>query len=107
MVWRRKQTQSAMGKGQTKGAEVQTPGKSSAMAKGQAKCADTEPSRAVSDRSTTSARSSLTSLFGWEAVTLEEMAAHADSRLNFDLYCNNVLHVGGPVVSSENKMCRH
>ena len=49
------------------------------------KCADTEPSRAVSDRSTTSARSSLTSLFGWEAVTLEEMAAHADSRLNFDL----------------------
>ena len=35
---------------------------------------DTEPSRVVPHRSTTSARPSLTALFGWEAVTLGGMA---------------------------------
>ena len=36
----------------------------------------TRPSRVVPHRSTTRARSSLTALFGWEAVTLDDMAAH-------------------------------
>ena len=35
----------------------------------------TGPSRVVPHRSTTPARSSLTSLFGWEAVSLDDMAA--------------------------------
>ena len=37
----------------------------------------TEPSHPLPDDSTTSARSSLTALFEWEAVTLDDMAAHA------------------------------
>ena len=41
---------------------------------GGARSFDTEPSRVVPHRSTTSARPSLTSLFGWEAVTLGGMA---------------------------------
>ena len=36
----------------------------------------TGPSRVVPHRSTTPARTSLTSLFGWEAVTLPDVAAH-------------------------------
>ena len=35
----------------------------------------TGPSRVVPHRSTTPARTSLTSLFGWEAVSLVDMAA--------------------------------
>ena len=41
---------------------------------GGARSFDTEPSRVVPHRSTTSARPSLTALFGWEAVTLGGMA---------------------------------
>ena len=39
------------------------------------KKSSTGPSRVVPHRSTTPARSSLTSLFGWEAVSLDDMAA--------------------------------
>ena len=38
----------------------------------------TGPSRVVPHRSTTPARTSLTSLFGWEAVSLVDMAALAE-----------------------------
>ena len=38
----------------------------------------TGPSRVVPHRSTTPARTSLTSLFGWEAVSLVDMAALID-----------------------------
>ena len=36
------------------------------------------PSRVVPHRSTTDTRGSLTSLFGWEAVTLPDVAARGD-----------------------------
>ena len=41
----------------------------------QRKKRSTGPSRVVPHRSTTPARTSLTSLFGWEAVSLVDMAA--------------------------------
>ena len=41
----------------------------------QKKKRSTGPSRVVPHRSTTPARTSLTSLFGWEAVSLVDMAA--------------------------------
>ena len=42
---------------------------------GQKQKRSTGPSRVVPHRSTTPARTSLTSLFGWEAVSLVDMAA--------------------------------
>ena len=52
----------------------------------QKKKRSTGPSRVVPHRSTTPARTSLTSLFGWEAVSLVDMAAliAADSSLDLD-----------------------
>ena len=47
----------------------------------------TGPSRVVPHRSTTPARTSLTSLFGWEAVSLVDMAALA--RVSTSLYMNH------------------
>ena len=50
----------------------------------------TGPSRVVPHRSTTPARTSLTSLFGWEAVSLVDMAALVEGvRL---LYMNRIRH---------------
>ena len=46
----------------------------------------TGPSRVVPHRSTTPARSSLTSLFGWEAVSLDDMAALRTQVEDYYLY---------------------
>ena len=46
----------------------------------------TGPSRVVPHRSTTPARTSLTSLFGWEAVSLVDMAALMEKATSLYLY---------------------
>ena len=46
----------------------------------------TGPSRVVPHRSTTPARTSLTSLFGWEAVSLVDMAALVKGAVLCNLY---------------------
>ena len=74
--------------GDTKGSQLAA--KSLLKAKQQKR--STGPSRVVPHRSTTPARTSLTSLFGWEAVSLVDMAALMDMIVIFTLKTNQAEH---------------
>ena len=70
------------------------------------KTCSTEPSHVVPHHSTTSARWSLTSLFGWEAVTLPGVAACTDDRDTFGTTILFFLRAGSPTLCYGFIACR-